>query len=232
MTAFGAAGLSPGTLVEFPSFGLRKTWVDPEPGIEMVQIQFACSPVGEEPDWESSDTMVLPPDPSRPGVRSAVLDVPRSLPGAPREPFSLHHFFFVVRRTERFSSPVYTEEVVPHEVVVEDDDGSWTHVGVSWQVSTAADEPAAAANYTVTAMDGLGFGDPDGDSAGTGGPVTHVFDFVRAQPLPHVFRGLVWGPRGSTVTYALHLVRSGCPNPADDTERWDDNDGQGWSLQL
>jgi hypothetical protein len=55
---------------------------------------------------------------------------------------------------------------------------------------------------------------------------------VRAQPLPHVFRGLVWGPRGFDLQYVLHLVRAGSPRAADDTEVWADDGGRPWTLTL
>ena len=45
--AFAAARGEPGHL-----FGLRKTWVDPTPGIEMVQVHYAWTPPGQDPDWD------------------------------------------------------------------------------------------------------------------------------------------------------------------------------------
>ena len=51
-------------------FGLRKTWVDPAPGIEMVQLHYACTGPGQEPDWEAADSRVLTPNEASPGVRT------------------------------------------------------------------------------------------------------------------------------------------------------------------
>ena len=55
---------------------------------------------------------------------------------------------------------------------------------------------------------------------------------MRAQPLPHVFRGLVWGPRGFDLGYVFHLVRAGGPRPEDDTEVCEDTGGSGWTIRL
>ena len=207
-------------------FGLRKTWVDPAPGIEMVQLHYAWTAAGQEPDWEQADTRVLTPNDVSPGLRTAVIEAPRQVEGS-RE-YLLHHFFFVVRGTEWVSSPVFTEEIVAREITYEDTDGRWTHVGVGWGVSPGLAQ-LAAPNYTAAAMDGLPFGD-----GGAGAPPepAPVFEFVHAQPLPHVFRGLVWGPRGFELRYAFHLVRSGSPDPDEDTETWDDGSGTGWTLTL
>jgi hypothetical protein len=206
-------------------FGLRKTWVDPEPGIEMVQLHHAWTAPGQEPDWEAADTRVLTPSATSP-VRTAVIEVPRQVDGS-RE-YLLHHFFFVVRGTEWRSSPVFTEEIVAREVTYEDPAGEWTSVGIGWGVSPGSGAPAAP-NYTAAAMDGLSF-----EEAGSGAPPepSSIHEFVRAQPLPHVFRGLVWGPRGSELRYVVHLVRAGGARPEDDTETWDDNGGDGWTLTL
>jgi hypothetical protein len=207
-------------------FALRKTWFDPAPGIEMVQLHFAWTAPGQEPDWESADTRVLTPNATSPGLRTAVIEVPRQVDGS-RE-YLLHHFFYVVRGTEWVSSPVFTEEIVTREVSFTDADGGWTHVGVAWGVSPG-DSRLAAPNYTAAAMDGLAFED-----AGAGAPPepAPIYEFVRAQPLPHVFRGLVWGPRGADVRYAFHLVRAGSPRPEEDAEVWDDDGGAGWTITL
>ena len=207
-------------------FGLRKTWVDPEPGIELVQLHYAWTRPGEQPDFEAGETRVLTPAAASPGLRTAVLEVPRRLDG--RHEYLLHHFFFVVRGTEWQSSPVFTEEIVAREVGYRDDTGDWTSVGIGWGVSPGLPE-LAAPNYTAAAMDGLAFGEAD---AGAPPEPAAIAEFVQAQPLPHLFRGLVWGPRGFDVRYGFHLVRAGSPRPEDDAETWDDNGGTGWTLTL
>jgi hypothetical protein len=199
--------------VTTPVFGLRKTWLDPGPGIAMVQVHYTTSPGGAAPDWADAEQVVLAPHGGP--RRSAVLEVPRA-------DLSLHHFFFVVGVNDRTASPVFTEDIVAHEVTYEDPTGECTAVGVVWSV---VDEDLP--NYTSTVMDGLPFASmgafPDDGS---------VYEFVRAQPLPHAFRGRVWGVRGSSIRYGYHLIHHGQPDPADNTERWDDNGGAGWTVEL
>jgi hypothetical protein len=214
------------TAVPTDHVSLRRTWVDPAPGIEMVQIHYAWTPAGGQPDWEDADTRVLTPSDASPGLRSAVIEVPRRVDGS--TDYLLHHFFFVVRGAESLTSPVFTEEIVAREVVHEDPTGDWTHVGIAWGVSPGSPD-LAAPNYTAAAMDGLPFED-----SGAGAPPepAPIHEFVRAQPLPHVFRGLVWGPRGFDLQYVLHLVRAGSPHAGDDTEVWVDDGGRPWTVPL
>lgn len=217
---------APGGRAE-PILALRKTWRDTEPGISMVQIQYAWTPTGDDPDWDSAAETVLLRIPDAWGLRTAVLEVPRFVSGSPN--FTLHHFFFIIRGTDRIATQHYSEDIVAREVVYEDPDGDYTTVGVSWeQVEESPDLPPLP-NYTVAAMDGLSF-----TSSGADAPPepASIYDFVRAQPLPHVFRALVWGVRGSQVRYTFHLQRAGSADPADDGDEWSDNGGSGWRVEL
>ncbi len=207
-------------------FGLRKTWNDPGPGIDMVQLHYAWTGPGQEPDWDAGDCRVLTSSEAFPDLRTAVIEVPRQVDGS--RGYALHHFFFVVHGTETSTSPVITEEIVAREVTYTDETGDWTSVGIGWGVSPGVPD-LAAPNYTAAAMDGLAF---EGAAAGAPPEPAQIYVFVRAQPLPHVFRGLVWGPRGFELRYVFHLVRAGSPRPEDDKETWDHNDGSGWTLTL
>jgi hypothetical protein len=201
-----------------PVFGLRKSWLDPGPGIAMVQVHYISSPLGAVPDWTDAEQVVLA---SQGGSRrTAVLEVPRSVGGETE--FALHHFFFVVGGDDRTASPVFTEDIVAREVTFEDPTGAYTAVGVVW---SALDD--GVPNYTSTVMDGLPF-----ETMGSSPEDGSLYEFVRAQPLPHVFRGKVWGVRGTRIRYGYHLVRQGLPDPAGNTETWDDNAGQGWTVDL
>jgi hypothetical protein len=209
-----------------PVFALRKTWVDPGPGIAMVQIQYTWTRPGAEPDWADAEERVLVPAPGTAGLRTAVLEVPRFVDGAAE--YALHHFFFVVGANDRTASPVFTEDVVARELTYTDEAGRYTSVGFMWSAVEASPD-LAVPNYTSGAMDGLTF-----QSAGDGTAPEHasIYEFVRAQPLPHVFRGLVWGIRGSQIRYGYHLIREGSPYADDDSETWDDNGGSGWTVEL
>ncbi|WP_097326758.1 hypothetical protein [Paractinoplanes atraurantiacus] len=199
-------------------FGLRKNWTDPGPGISLVQAHYVCSPTGAPPDWAGAEQVVLAVE--QWPARTAVFEIPRTVDGSAE--FSLHHFFFVVGTNDRTTSPVFTEDIVAREVVFDDAAGTYTSVGFVWSTVEAP-----VPNYTSGAMDGLPF-----ESPGTAPSEGDVYEFVRAQPLPHVFRGMVWGVRGTTIRYGYHLLRQGLPDPASNDERWDDNGGHGWTISL
>ena len=43
------------------SFYLKKTFIDPQPGIEQVNIHYTWTPLGERPNWEAHrETRALP----------------------------------------------------------------------------------------------------------------------------------------------------------------------------
>jgi hypothetical protein len=215
-------GASPVTASPAPVFSLRKSWLDPRPGIAMVQAHYTWSPRGAAPDWTDADEVVLAPQGGP--LRAAVLEVPRTVDGA--TDFSLHHFFFVVTADDRAASPVFTEDIVAREVTYEDAAGAYTSIGVAWTAVEGSPE-LAVPNYTSMTMDGLPF-----ESMGSAPEDGDIYEFVRAQPLPHVFRGRVWGVRGTPIRYGYHLIRHGQPDPADNTESWDDNGGAGWTVEL
>jgi hypothetical protein len=209
-----------------PVFALRKSWVDTEPGIEIVQVRYAWTVPGGRPDWDLGEEAVLQPRADVPGLRSAVVEVPRFVAGSPA--YALHHFFFVIRRTGQTTMGIFTEDVVAREVSYSDETGDYTSVGVAWQgVETAP--MLEVPNYTAARMDGLAF---QSEGADAPGEPAAIHEFVRAQPLPHVFRALVWGLRGSQVRYSFQLLRTGSPNPADDGDRWVAGDGDGWVVAL
>jgi hypothetical protein len=225
-TATGASLPDAGDAMNRPVFGLRKTWVDPSPGIQMVQIHYTWTPAGATPDWANAEEAVLAPRPDEPQVRSAVLEVPRFVDGAPN--YSLHHLFFVVGAAGQEASPVFSEDVVSRELAYEDADGEFTSIGYAWH-AVESSPGLEVTNYTSGAMDGLPFATTGADAARE---PNSIYEFVRAQPLPHVFRGLVWGIRRSQIRYVCHRVRHGSPNPGDDAENWADNDGAGWTADL
>jgi hypothetical protein len=210
-------------VIEGPTFALTKQWVDPSPGIELVEVHYVWGPPGEPPDWERDQTAVATPvDPGPPARRAAALELPRFVDGA--TDYLLHHFFFVAGGGAQASTPVFTEQIGAREVRYDDPENRYTNVGVAWTVGDSRDP-----NYSVAALDGLDF-------AGAGDQtrpetLTPIFEFVQAVPPPHVFRGRVWGVKGQPVTHVFHLVRLGSP-AGDDAERWDDNDGRGWQLTI
>jgi hypothetical protein len=43
------------------SFYIKKTFIDREPGIDLVNIHYTCTPLGQKPDWEANhETRAMP----------------------------------------------------------------------------------------------------------------------------------------------------------------------------
>jgi hypothetical protein len=82
-------------------------------------------------------------------------------------------------------------------------------------------------------LDGLphtGPGTPDPEQEGVADE--SVYELVQTIPLPRRYIAKVWGPVGSTVEYSYQLLRINGPIEADDFERWDDNSGQRYRVEL
>ena len=100
--------------MEGPTFALTKEWVDPSPGIELVEVHYVWGPLGEPPDWEGNQTAVATPlDAGPPPRRAAPLELPRFVDGA--TDYLLHYFFFVAGGGAQGSTPVFTEQIGTRE---------------------------------------------------------------------------------------------------------------------
>ncbi len=113
-------------------FQLTKLWIDQEPGIEMVEIRYTWSPLGEPAQWsgeEEEEVLVVVPNTS-PRVRQAVIEIPRYLNG--RDSYQLHHSFVFVKDGQEQFSPVFSEEIVAQEVPYVDREGRITEVRRLW----------------------------------------------------------------------------------------------------
>lgn len=78
-------------------FQLTKVWTDQEPGIEMVEIRYTWSPLGEPAKWEGEEeeeAMAAVPN-TNPRVRQAVIEIPRYLND--QDAYHLHYRFVFVR---------------------------------------------------------------------------------------------------------------------------------------
>ena len=131
-------------------FQLTKTWTDQEPSVEMVEIRYLWSPLGESVRWEGqeeTEVMAVVPN-TNPRVRQAVIEIPRYLNDA--DTYQLHHRFVFVRGGREEFSPVFSEEIVVHEIPYVDSDGRITEVRLLWSVNGWN-----AANWTQAKLEGL-----------------------------------------------------------------------------
>lgn len=209
-------------------FCLTKVWVDPEPGIDTIEIRWTWSELGGHPDWDRvEESEVMQPVPgTNPTVRAADVEVPRYLDG--RDTYLLHHQFSRGGEHAEGWSPIFTETIVSREIEYVDPVGDLTEVRVAWSVGGSL-----SPNWTQAVLDGLpssGPGAPDPEQEGVADE--SIYELVRTIPLPRRFVAKVWGPTGATVEYSYQLLRINGPIEADDFERWDDNGGHRYRVEL
>jgi hypothetical protein len=85
---------------------------------------------------------------TNPRVRQAVIEIPRYLNNA--DTYQFHHRFVFVRGGREEFSPVFTEEIVAHEIPYVDNDGRITEVRLLWSVNGWN-----APNWTQAKLEGL-----------------------------------------------------------------------------
>jgi len=212
-------------------FQLTKTWTDQEPDIEMVEIRYLWSPLGESVRWEGqeeTEVMAVVPN-TDPRVRQAVIEIPRYLNDA--DTYQLHHRFVFVRGGREEFSPVFSEEIVAHEIPYVDNDGRITEVRLLWSVNGWN-----AANWTQAKLEGLHLTTDEAraghDREGEGIADDAIYELIQTVPLPRRYVAKVWGPRGATIGYAYQLLRTSSPMPDDDFESWDNNQTQNYRVTL
>ncbi len=213
-------------------FQLTKIWIDPRPDFENVEIRYKWSPLGETVRFngdEESEVMAVVPN-TNPRIRQAVIEIPRYVNN---QDSYLFHYQFIPGGTEGDGplSSVFTEQIVAREVQYVDRDGWVTEVRVVWGV-----DGWAAPNLTQTALKGLQLqlapDTPGHDREGEGVADAAIYELVQTVALPRYWVGKVWGPKGSIVEHAFHLLRSNTPTVGDEGERWDNNNGQNYRLSL
>ena len=224
-------------------FFLRKEWQDPEEGIETVVFHWATTGVDQKPNWKRthSTTVMVPQPTSLPIIRSCSVWVipPFSRiqflrAGSPAERiFVLHSFCEVVQRGRTWCTEPTLQELRAEQITYSDLSGDYTqallyysldgmtHVnrvpmfleGVSPRyqcLPSLFERSASATAYKVWARR------------------SHA---VARLPLPHVFRGQLWGPVGTRALYSIYLCREGL-NPFTDGGFWVLREGTFWEVQL
>lgn len=212
-------------------FQLTKTWADQEPGVEMVEIRYTWSGVGEAAQWngqEESEVMSVVPN-TTPRLRQGVIEIPRYLDM--NDTYQLHYRFVFVRGGREEFSPIFTEEIVAHEVPYIDTVGRITEVRLLWSVNGWT-----AQNWTQAKLEGLNLTTNEmragHDREGEGIADDAMYELIRTVPLPRRYVAKVWGPRGAAVEYVYQLLRTDSPIPDDDFVTWDNNQTQNYRVVL
>jgi hypothetical protein len=209
-------------------FQLTKIWVDPEPGIDTIEIRWTWSAADGSPDWDDNDAaelMSIVPG-SNPVVRTAEIEIPRYVDG--RDSYLLHYRFSRGGEHHQGFSPVFTERIVSREIEYVDTKGELTEVRLVWSVAGST-----APNWSQATLVGLpasGPGTPDPEQAGVADEA--IYELIQTIPLPRRYVAKVWSPEGSTVEYRYQLLRNYAPTEADQFERWDDNGGAQYHVEL
>jgi len=146
------------------SFYMKKVFQDLEPDIELVNIHYTWSALGQPPDWAAHrETRMMPRggvflrglggttlDDSGlshqtvaervelpdDGVRRKVLRLPNSIPvnGSHHEEYGFHYYFEIFRHGHQYHGPLFTEDIVTKEIEYIDYAGNLGGMCVYWSI--------------------------------------------------------------------------------------------------
>jgi len=212
-------------------FQLAKVWVDNAPNTHTVEIRYTWSKLGEPPTWngkEEAEVMSVLPN-TNPSTRLAVIEIPRYLDDAPN--YLLHYRFGGGGEFREGFNHDVSEEIVSREVEYVDNEGLITEVRVLWSVGGWS-----APNWSQAKLKGLKLNmlerEAGRDAEGEGMADEAIYELVQTVPLPRRFVARIWGPKGATVDYTFHLLRTNSPTSESDFARWDNNQSQNYRVVL
>jgi hypothetical protein len=224
-------------------FYLSKEWQDPEEGIETAVLHWTTTRVDQEPNWKRAHamTVMLPQPTSLPLIRScSVWVVPPfsrtrflSAESAETQRFLFHSFCEIVQRGRTWGTESTQQEIRAEQVTYSDPSGDYTQAFLYYSLDGLVhvnrmpmflagvppkyqrlpplpEHQAGNAEYKAWAKR------------------SHI---VARLPLPHVFRGQLWGPVGAPALYSIYLRREGL-NPFADGGFWLLREGTLWEVQL
>jgi hypothetical protein len=224
-------------------FYLRKEWQDPEEGIETVVLHWTTTRMDQEPSWKRAHTttVMLPSLTSSAVIRScSVWIIPpfsrtRFLTAeSPEEQrFLLHSFCEVVQRGSTWSTEPTRQEIRAEQITYSDPSGNYTQACLYYSL-----DRLAHVNRMPMFLEGV----PPKYQLLLSLPERQAGDaeyktwarrsrLVAQLPLPHVFRGQLWGPVGTRALYGIYLRREGL-NPFTEGGFWLLREGTVWEVQL
>jgi hypothetical protein len=224
-------------------FYLRKEWQDPEEGIETVVLHWTTTGVDQEPNWKRAHaTAVMLPQPtSLPILRACpVWVVPPfsrtrflSAESAETPRFCLHSFCEVVQRGRTWGTEPTQQEMRAEQITHSDLSGDYTQACLYYSL-----DGLASMNRVPMFLDGVPLkyqrlpSLPERQAGNAEYKAWAKRSHVVARlPVPHVFRGQLWGPVGTRARYSIHLRREGL-NPFADGGFWLLREGTLWEVQL
>jgi hypothetical protein len=200
-------------------FYLRKEWQDPEEGIETVVLHWTTTGVDQEPNWKRAHatTVMLPSLTSSAVSRScSVWVIPpfsrlRFLiaESAETQRFFLHSFCEVVQRGRTWGTEPTRQEMRAEQITYSDPSGDYTQACLYYTL-----DGLAHVNRMPMFLEGV----PPKYQRLPSLPEHQAGDaeykgwarrsrLIAQLPLPHVFRGQLWGPVGTRALYGIYVRR-------------------------
>jgi hypothetical protein len=224
-------------------FYLRKEWQDPEEGIETAVLHWTTTRVDQEPNWKRAHptTVLLPQPPSFSTLRSCSVWVAPpfsytrflSAESAETQRFLLHFFCEVIQRGRTWSTEPTRQEMRAEQITYSDLSGDYTQAILYYSL-----DGLAHVNRLPMFLEGIPSKYqrlPSLPERQAGNAEYKAWarrsHMVARLPVPHVFRGQLWGPVGTRALYSIHLRREGL-NPFTDGGFWLLREGTLWEVQL
>lgn len=221
---------------------LKKEWIDRTEDIAAVHIHYVTTPLGAAPDWGSPHErwpMSLIDHPLKDriaqqtdghtadvGLRRQTLRLPLHIWDAQRQELTghylLHYYYEVFQSNRRWTTDVFCDEIVYHELEYIDWEGRLSAVSLFWSV---ADWDAPVWMPTEDPRFLASFGDgherrsnrlyqfPDKSRF-----AVEKWNLMKQLPLPWRWTGRIYAPKGAVVRQRWH---TGNLSPSMDWEDWD-----------
>ena len=180
-----------------------KGWTDRGDGVDQVLIHYACTPPGQWPDWGwGHQARVLQDVGGRPRQRLKVLRMPREVwdmeKGSPTPEYRFHYFFEVHQHGDRWTTDLFTEDIVYRDLEYTDNAGWVTNICIYWAVSnwtapvySPMEEPRVPAGSEFVATNYYTYDDKDRFHH-------EKYDLLYGLDLPHRFRSRMSHPHNHT----------------------------------
>lgn len=226
-------------------FFLRREWQDSEDGTEAVALHWTATRLEQEPNWQRAhQVMTMIPQPATAPVRRRCTlwvtpPFPRrrwlvAEPGEEAARFLLHSFCEVVQRGRMWSTAATTQEIRALTVAHSDPSAECTQAFLYYSL----DELAYVTRVPMFLEGLLGryqllpaFPEGEGNKEGARAHARR-YKLVAQLPLPHLFRGRIWGPANTRALYAVYFSRQGGYNPFNEGGFWLLNAGGFWEVRL
>ncbi len=206
-----------------------KGWTDQQDGVEQVVIHYASTPPGQWPDWSwGHESRVLEDRGGYPRNRLKVLRMPREVWDMQNErntpEYRFHHYFEVFQDGHRWTTDLFSEDIVYRDLEYVDDHGWATNICIYWSVGdweapvySPMEDPRFPGNSEFRSTKYYSYWDKE--------RFHHdKFHMLQAMDRPHRWQSRMYGPRGATLVQQYHVGRMYPPHEKD--EFWLGPDGR------